>query len=204
MPHVESLECRRLLSGTFKVLTFFNTNRSNGQLINGNSSVAGVVVDGSGNVFGTTDRVPDSPLLARPAAAGEVFYTNTVFKLPKGSVVTTDLHDFPGQKKDAFPNTLIMDKAGNFYGTTVGGLLTHGTVYEMVKNGASYTYKLLHTFSGGSDGDYPQCRLTMDASGNLFGTTFEGGAFKNGNSAGDGDIFELPKTASGFGFKVLY
>jgi uncharacterized repeat protein (TIGR03803 family) len=83
---------------------------------------------------------------------------------------------------------LTFDKKGNLYGTTSeGGAYSDGTVFEVTKDG---TEKILYSFgSQAGDGAYPFAGLIFDKEGNLYGTTYEGGAY------GDGTVFEL--TAAG-------
>jgi uncharacterized repeat protein (TIGR03803 family) len=79
---------------------------------------------------------------------------------------------------------LIMDTAGNLFGTTsAGGSAGAGTVFKLNASGQE---QVLYTFSGGADGANPQSSLLLDSSGNLFGTTYAGGAH------GYGTVFELP------------
>ena len=97
---------------------------------------------------------------------------------------------------------LTFDTAGNLYGTTNGcGPYLGGTVFELKpKAGGGYTEKVLHSFNpNGKDGAYPDADLIFDVSGNLYGTTYGGGAF------GDGTVFELtPKASGGWAEKVLH
>jgi uncharacterized repeat protein (TIGR03803 family) len=83
--------------------------------------------------------------------------------------------------------SLVMDASGNLYGTTeAGGTSGVGTVFELVNSSGSYSEKVLYSFTNsGGDGLYPIAGLIMDASGNLYGTTLEGG------TSGDGTVFEL-------------
>jgi len=97
------------------------------------------------------------------------------------------LYKFQGGSDGAFPsNGLIMDKQGNFYGTTLAGGSENcsygcGTIFELAANG---TQKILYYFQGGSDGSSPS-GLLRDDKGNLYGTTSDGGASNYGT------IFEL-------------
>ncbi len=59
------------------------------------------------------------------------------------------------------------------------------------------TFTVIHTFTG-PDGSYPQTGLTMDAAGNLYGTTIGGGATNNGT------VFELNNQGSGWMLNTLY
>ena len=92
---------------------------------------------------------------------------------------------------------LLSDGKGNLYGTTsVGGSGTgtagDGVVFEF--NIASATYTVLHTFTG-PDGSDPVATLIQDAEGNLYGTTYAGGAH------GYGTVFELTPAGT---FTTLY
>ena len=81
---------------------------------------------------------------------------------------------------------LIMDGAGNLYGTTkADGSHEFGNVFKLTPSRGGYTYTSLHDFTGGSDGATPIGGLAMDANGNLYGTTDAGG------SVGDGVVFEI-------------
>jgi uncharacterized repeat protein (TIGR03803 family) len=104
----------------------------------------------------------------------------------------------------------FFDKNGNLYGmTNVGGSGTGcqdpvgcGTVFRLsppATSGGSWTESILYSFQGGNDGAFPEATLTVDASGNLYGTTTQGG---NGaascNPFNCGTVFELsPPAVSG-------
>jgi len=130
--------------------------------------------------------------------------TPTTLAIASGSVngalagVTT-LYSFTGQNGDgANPYAgLILGKHGEFYSTTYyGGSANSGTAFELTppaSPGGAWTETVLYSFSGGSDGQYPQGSLVLSPSGALYGTTF------NGGTSGDGTVFELtpPATAGG-------
>jgi uncharacterized repeat protein (TIGR03803 family) len=80
------------------------------------------------------------------------------------------LYSFSGGNDGAQPHgALIRDDEGNLYGTTeFGGASNRGTVFKLAPDG---TETVLHSFTGGSGGDYPVAGLIRDAAGNLFGTT---------------------------------
>jgi uncharacterized repeat protein (TIGR03803 family) len=92
----------------------------------------------------------------------------------------TVLYNFQGSPDGAFPQAgLVRDATGSLYGTTlVGGDSSCnapygcGVVFKVDSSGAE---TVLHSFTGGSDGGYPQADLVRDAAGNLYGTTEEGG-----------------------------
>ncbi len=121
------------------------------------------------------------------------------------------LHSFDANGKDGYDpeSGLIFDAVGNLYGTTYEGgdgagcSPYCGTVFELSpKSGGVWTEQVLHNFTGSSDGlggFSPEAGLVLDASGNLYGTTYSGGAH------GVGTVFELsPKTGGGWAEKVLY
>src|SRR5271155_1309770 len=90
---------------------------------------------------------------------------------------------------------LIADANGNLFGTTDdgGGARNAGTVFEIAKTAGGYasTPTTLVKFDY-ADGGNPRAGLIADADGNLFGTTFGGGAY------GEGTGFEIAKTAGGY------
>ncbi|HEX4160364.1 MAG TPA: choice-of-anchor tandem repeat GloVer-containing protein [Rhizomicrobium sp.] len=103
------------------------------------------------------------PALAVPAAAQT--YT-TFYSLPGGS---GGKYPIPG---------VIRDNSGNFYGiTSNGGNDNVGVVYEVTASGSG---TVLHSFSGGADGEYPYGPLLRDKKSNLYGTTNSGGTHGNG------------------------
>lgn len=89
------------------------------------------------------------------------------------------LHRFAGGSDGSYPAGLIADSAGNLYGATVlgggSGCMGSGcgTVFKLARDG---TESVLHAFAAGSDGSGPDSQLTLDASGNLYGTTAVGGS----------------------------
>lgn len=125
---------------------------------------AGLVADASGNLYGTT--TPDG------------FGNGSVFELvnTSGNYTLDVLHSFNGSDGNSPFGDLIADKAGNLYGTTeLGGAIGAGTVFELVNSSGGYTEKVLHSFTGRTDGQAPLAGLFADASGNLYGTTLSGG-----------------------------
>jgi uncharacterized repeat protein (TIGR03803 family) len=156
-------------SGTITTLASFNG--TNGLF----PIVSGVIMDSSGNLYGTTSQ-------------GGAFGDGTVFEVVKGSGTITTLASFNGTNGDSPHGGVIMDSSGNLYGTTSqGGAFGNGTVFEVPKGSSTIT--TLATFNG-SNGAGPVAPLIMDSSGNLYGTAGVGGAF------GDGTVFEVPKGSS--------
>lgn len=95
------------------------------------------------------------------------------------------LHTFTGGADGADPYAgVVLDRAGNLYGTAELGGSTNcvqdqdigcGTVFKLSRHGAGWTYNVLYTFLGGSDGEYPEAPLTLGPDGARYGTTGEGG-----------------------------
>ena len=121
----------------------------------------------------------------------------TVFKMTgtPPSVTVTVLHNFGQGADGASPSgPVLVGPNGNLYGeTSSGGTsgLGEGTVYEITPDGSAYT--VLHNFGDGSipnDGIYPRGGLTLGPDNNLYGTTFEGGAYDQVANGG-GTLFKL-------------
>jgi uncharacterized repeat protein (TIGR03803 family) len=165
---------------TFRVIHNFTGGSDGG------NPLAGFTIDAAGYFYGTTN-------------AGGASGVGTVFKVTgKGKEIV--LHSFTGGADGANPDSsLVMDAAGNLYGTTIaGGASGAGTVFRIAPKGRE---TVLYSFTGRADGAKPEAALTMDAAGNLYGTTTAGG------SSGNGTVFKLtvPKKANGkWREKVLY
>jgi uncharacterized repeat protein (TIGR03803 family) len=114
---------------------------------------------------------------------------NSAYGFTHGAI----LHTFNGNP-DGSPESLILDAAGNIYGTAIHG---NGSVFKLTPNAnGGYDYSALYEFQGGADGASPVAVL-MDSNGNLFGTTSEGGANSCIGGFGCGTVFELMPTPSG-------
>jgi uncharacterized repeat protein (TIGR03803 family) len=168
---------------------------------------AGVIRDARGNLYGTTAVGGASPSVIHGGPG-----LGTVVKLdPAGN--ETVLHSFMGFDGDYPVAGLIMDAAGNLYGTTSSG----GSFRPCVTNtgspfGCGLVFKLdpsgnetvLYNFTGGSDGFGPGAALTMDGAGNLYGTAFRGG-IPGGAAApcpsGCGTVFKIDPSGN---FSVLH
>ena len=173
-------------SYTEKVLYSFAGGTTDGQVPNG-----GLIADGSGDLFSTTN-------------SGGANNLGTVFELVKSGSNYTEqvLYSFAGGTTDgAMPIAgLTANSSGDLFGTTSsGGAYSHGTVFELVKSGSNYSEQVLYSFAGGTtDGANPHAGLIADVSGDLFGTTQNGGA----NNAGT--VFELVKSGSSYTEQLLY
>ena len=129
----------------------------------GNGTNAGLILDRSGSLYGST-------------GVGGSGGCGTVFMLTPshGSWTFNTLYSFTGTNGPAA--TLLMDAAGNLYGTTVAdGAYGHGNVFKLMRESGGWTYTSLYDFTGGSDGGNPESSVLFDVSGNLFGTTTFGG-----------------------------
>lgn len=133
----------------------------------GSNPLAGVVLDASGNMYGTTE-------YGGTSAEGVVFKTTS-------TGTTTVLHSFTGGSTNgATPlSGVVRDSSGNLYGTTeYGGTNNAGVLYKITSGGV---FSVLHSFTGGStDGSTPWAVPVVDASGNLYGTTYYGGTSNAG------------------------
>ncbi len=172
------------------VLYEFGTN---GATDGSNPYYAGLIMDASGNLYGTTYN-------------GGAYGKGTIFKLTanaSGGYTETVLYSVAGGADGANPNAgLIIDANGNLYGTTgySGSTNDSGTVFKLTANGSGgYTESVLYRFAGGTvDGSNPLASLIMDASGNLYGTTYNGGVGWAGLFTGNGTVFKLtPSTSNG-------
>jgi uncharacterized repeat protein (TIGR03803 family) len=140
--------------------------------------VGGVILDTAGNLYGNF-------------VEGGVDGWGGVFELTfnNGKWTQKLLYSFVGAPADGYypSGGLTFDAAGNLYGTTVdGGAKYDGTVFELTPHNGKWTEKVLHSFTGTpNDGFFPYAGITLDGSGNLFGTTFRGG------SADGGTVFEV-------------
>lgn len=176
-------------SGTYTEKILYSFSDANGD--GANPFYCKLVMDSSGNLFGTTE-------------AGGTDGMGTVFEMVNSSGTYTEkvLYSFLNSNNDGqFPYAgLVMDSSGNLFGTTAfGGTDLAGTVFELVKSSGTYTEKILYTFTGlNGDGSQPYAGLLMDNSGNLFGTTYAGGA----NT--EGTVFELVNSSGNYTEKVLY
>jgi uncharacterized repeat protein (TIGR03803 family) len=134
----------------------------------------GVIFDAAGNLYGTV-------------GGGGASGWGAVFELTPngGKWIYQALYNFcpnSGCSDGSYPATgVIFDTAGNLYGTTFsGGAYGAGTVFELTPNHGTWTEKVLHSFTGGNDGSGPEAGLVIDGNGNLYGTTFFGGAYHGG------------------------
>jgi uncharacterized repeat protein (TIGR03803 family) len=141
----------------------------------GDNPFAGLVRDSAGNLYGTT-------VTGGSVGAGSVFKVE-----PNGK--ETVLYSFCSNAclDGAEPfASLVLDRAGNLYGTTLsGGTSGGGTVFKLDSTGVETVLYNFCSQSGCTDGSQPYAGLVRDAAGNLYGTTYGGGANEIGA------VFEL-------------
>jgi uncharacterized repeat protein (TIGR03803 family) len=169
-------------------------------------SPAAIVLDGSGNIFGTT------------SSGGGVCSCGTVFELsPPQSGATwqkTVLYSFNDGLGGGSPSSgVIFDSVGNLYGTTYdGGSFACpqsgcGVVYRLTPESSGWEFGVVYTFNGvnGSRGAQPSGGLTMDSAGNLYGTTSGGGNLTCNNGNGCGTVFKLSlQSGNTFRFSKIF
>jgi len=161
--------------GTETVLYAFRGGRD------GTSPASALVADQQGNLYGTT-----------PGGGSKACFQGcgTVFEVTQQGTHTIT-YDFKGGSDGWRPaGPLIIDKAGNLYGTTFYGGIDKcdgecGTVFALTPEGV---HTVLYSFRGGSDGAGPAA-LAVDAAGNFYGTTAYGGGKRCGN--GCGTVYKL-------------
>jgi len=174
-----------------------------GEGTDGAGPYAGLMFDAAGNLYGTTGAGGNFTAYCSQYGCG------TVFELtPNGSGgwTETGLYRFCSQANCADGQgpqygSLVLDAAGNLYGTTYGGGIDGsycnsgcGTVFELTPTGGGgWTEQVLWSFNGNADGGNLYTGLIFDAAGNLYGTT------------SGGTVFELtPTTGGGWTEDVLW
>jgi uncharacterized repeat protein (TIGR03803 family) len=172
-----------------RVIHSFNGN-------DGRTPRGGLIFDAAGNLYGTT------------ATGGSGCNGNgcgTIFKLmpnEHGSWTESVLHRFNITDGYTPVAGLTFDAAGNLYGTTqdAGPYDSFGTVFKLTPGSdGSWTEKVLYQFRGGSDGSFPSANIIFDKTGNLYSTTWAGGADSWGT------VFKLtPSKKRGWTESVLH
>ncbi len=154
----------------------------------GTGSAGRLLFDDAGNILGV-------------ATVGGAHGAGTVFQLipsERGPWTLTTLYAFEGDQYGGFPyGGLVRDASGNLYGTTYyGGAYGLGAAFKLAPGeggDGGWHASVLHSFRDGLDGSYPISHLVLDAAGNLWGTTSEGGAA----GCDCGTIFRLSQSING-------
>ena len=157
--------------GAFTPLASFNSS-------NGTYPYGALVQGKNGILYGTTYE--------------KTAYDGSVFQYaPPGNPIT--LHSFGARQGGGLHSALIQATDGNFYGSAIGGgaKLTGGSVFRISPTG---TFKVIHSFCSKkdcTDGSTPYAGLIQASDGNLYGTTFAGGANETSCNGGCGTLFKI-------------
>jgi uncharacterized repeat protein (TIGR03803 family) len=153
----------------------------------GGTPTAGLIKDSAGSLYGTAtmDGAANGGTVFRldPPAQGQTAWTETT------------LWSFGGSGDGSTPmGDLVIDQAGNIYGTTSQGGAGFGSVFKLSPAGnGTYNETIVWNFTGGADGANPVAALVVDANGALYGTARAGGP------AGVGTAFQLVPPQGGQG-----
>ena len=164
-------------------LTEFNGNL---KLTLPNAPNGAVVFGPDGALYGTT-------------SAGGAHNQGVVYRLALPHTLSV-IYNFGANSTDGTTpyGSVVFDKAGNLYTpTTAGGNTGNGTVVELsppAAAGAGWTETVLHSFDINFDGGAPRMGLTIDANGNLYGTTEQ---MANNAATGQGAVYEISPPAAG-------
>jgi len=156
----------------------------------------GLLLSSSGTLYGVT-------------TYGGAYNRGLVYELTESRGVwkETVLYSFAGGADGGYPNgPLVMDEAGNLYGTALqGGTQNYGVVFELSPSGGTWVENVLHNFTRLSDGGLPFGGVVFDAAGNLYGTASTGGTARCQNPYGScGLVFQLSLSDNGWTEQVLH
>ena len=152
-------------SGTESVLHSFQGGND------GMAASSGIVLDQAGNLYGTTE--------ASGSTDGETAFELSPLSGNGWSFST--IFSFSSAAPGGSYRTLVMDNAGNLYGTSAtDGAHQRGSVFKLTQSNGIWVYTSLHDFTGGADGSFPYGILSIDASGKVYGTASAGGMYGNG------------------------
>jgi uncharacterized repeat protein (TIGR03803 family) len=117
---------------------------------------------------------------------------------------TQVIYSFAGGNDGEYTDTeLVMDSAGNLYGTSVqGGAFGGGTVFQLAPSGSGWTHTVLYNFTGGADGGEPYKGVTLDSHGNLYGTAVTGGS--GSCEGGCGVVYQLTNSGGVWAESVIH
>jgi uncharacterized repeat protein (TIGR03803 family) len=162
--------------------------------MDGANPASRVVFGPDGALYGTTSAGGGDS--CRSSGCGTVFKLTPPPTICKTSVcpwTETVLYRFTGGADGAVPEygDLIFDNNGSIYGTTAGNYASFGSVYKLTNSGGHWTETTLWTFTGGSDGEFPEGGVIFDRAGNLYGSTNTG-------------VFELSPSNGGWTETVIH
>jgi uncharacterized repeat protein (TIGR03803 family) len=176
--------------GAWSFQMVHNFNGTNG------ASPSGVIFDPLGNLFGATFYGGSGDCTGLGASG-----CGLVYELSPGTGGAwqgKSVKGFPGNFV-VTPQPVVLDSAGNLYGTSeYGGNFSCdtntgcGTIYQLsLATGGGWTLNRLYEFEAGKNGSFPYAGLTIDNSGNIYGTTGSGGDAKCGATGGCGVVFQI-------------
>ncbi|MGA7754304.1 MAG: choice-of-anchor tandem repeat GloVer-containing protein [Candidatus Sulfotelmatobacter sp.] len=145
--------------------------RSFNDRTDGYGSYAPLTPDGQGNFYGTTFDLG-------PQGGGTIFELTPSGQGWAFSIVWT-FNEYDDNGANPY-DPVSLDAAGNLYGTTFECFGYYGTVFKLTPSNNGWAETVLYRFLDGDDGGWPESSVVMDAQGNLYGTTAEGGADDNG------------------------
>lgn len=159
--------------------------------LDGSQPVGGLILDSTGNLYGTTPY-------------GGTYGVGTAFELSPsgGGWKLSTLHSFGAGSDGVLPEgSVAFDASGNLYGTLdSGGTQNAGAVFELVHKGGTWIERIIHNFAG-SSGSRPWAGVTLDAAGNVYGTTLYNGP----GETGLGVVFELsPVFGGGWKYSIIH
>jgi uncharacterized repeat protein (TIGR03803 family) len=175
-----------------------------GGVSDGGEPRADLVMDQSGNLFGTTSVGGTGSCVGGCGVVFELSPSN-------GGWTETVLYNFQAtfDQRGGTGGGVVLDKQGNLYGTNYRGNVRNaaGAVFELKrppKEGGPWRYKVIHDFTNLTDGAFPSAGVVFDVHGNLYGTT-EFGAGSGCGGSGCGVVFELnPNSTGTWAYAVLY
>ena len=156
---------------------------------------AGLVFDAAGNLYGTTNSGGNNDVCNTFNSDG----CGTVFELAKNSKGQWKLTSFDFNLNDGGrPQAAVtLDGKGNLFGTsTVGGEFNGGTIFSLTQESGSW--KMGHLYSFRQANSQPSGNIAIDGAGNLYGTTYRGGANLWGS------VFEIVPNGAGWTEQTLY
>lgn len=184
-------------NGTLKTLYKFCSQSA---CADGQYPIAGLVQGDNGDLYGTTAEGGTGTITGLTQGGG------TIFKITPSGTLTT-IYNFCSQSgcmDGAYPTAgLVQAKNGGIYGTTyLGGPRGDGTIFKMTPSGTPTTLYSFCAQSGCTDGSYPVAALVQATNGDLYGTTYNGGANTNANAPqGGGTIFKITPAGA---FNTVY
>ncbi len=179
--------CKTVLCYWRETVLYRFTGGSDGAFPSGN-----LTFDAAGNLYGATMGGGGNRFCS------DEFGCGVVFKLTPsgGSWSLTSLYNFQGGADGEFPQYgVVLDSAGDIFGVNTGPRQV-GAIYELTNSGSGYSKSYLYQFVGGEQGSNPT-GLVIDAAGNLYGGTLNGGI------GGGGTVYELSPSGGSWNIQVL-